>query len=339
MRKRTLGKTNYLVSEIGIGCWQFGGDFGPISDKIAADTLTAAQKNGVTFYDTADVYGAGRSEQIIGAFSQSAQKNDHQKNDHQKNDQETIIATKVGRDAALYPSSYTPQAIEANIRASAERLQTPCLDLVQLHCVPKQVLQAGEIFQVMSALKQQGLIKQWGASVETIEEAHICIEQDDCASLQIIFNLYRQDAIWSLFQAAKAKQVGIIVRLPLASGILTGKFSADHKFDKTDHRNFNRDGASFSVGETFSGIEQSRAIEMLSLIRPEVPEGWGLADFALRWILDHDAVCVVIAGCSHPDQITRNVGASSLPALPAATHERLRDIYLSEIKDHIRCPI
>lgn len=325
MKQRRLGKTGYKASEIGIGCWQFGGDFGPISDSQSTDTLAAAHKANVSFYDTADVYGAGRSEQVIGDFA--------------KSHRDMFIATKVGRMAALYPDNYSQDDVEAHIQDSLMRLGVEAIDLVQLHCVPTEILKQGQIFHVMNNLQAKGLIKAWGASVETLEEAKLCIAEDNCATLQIIFNLYRQDAIWSLFDEAKARDVGIIVRLPLASGILTGKFAADHKFDESDHRNFNRDGAHFSVGETFSGIEQHKAVALLDEIRPFVPEGWSLADFALRWILDHEAVSSVIAGCSHPDQIERNVRAASLAPLPDETHAALSEIYKEKIRPLIRCPI
>lgn len=325
MKHRKLGKTGYQVSEIGIGCWQFGGDFGPIQDATSLATLEAARQANVTFYDTADVYGGGRSEHVIGQFADA--------------NSDMIIATKVGRMPALYPDNYQADDVKRHIEDSLGRLNVSQLDLVQLHCVPTQFLRDGALFGTMDDLQSQGLIKAWGASVETIEEAHLCLAHDSCASLQIIFNLYRQDAIWSLFEEAKAKDVGIIVRLPLASGILTGKFAADHKFDETDHRHFNRDGAHFSVGETFSGIEQNKAVALLDEVRPMVPEGWSLADFALRWILDHDAVSTVITGCSHPDQIEKNVRATTLAPLPEEAHARLLDIYKQTIRPHIRCPI
>ena len=325
MEIRRLGKTNFMVSEIGIGCWQFGGDFGPIDDETSVATLQAAHQADVTFYDTADVYGAGRSERVIGAFA----------NSHKP----MIIATKVGRMPALYPDNYAADDVKRHIEESLTRLDVSQLDLVQLHCVPPQILGDGALFGIMDDLQSQGLIKAWGASVETIEEAHICLAQTGCSSLQIIFNLYRQDAIWSLFDDAKAKDVGIIVRLPLASGILTGKYDATHQFAETDHRHFNRDGAHFSVGETFSGIAQPTAVALLDYIRPHVPEGWSLSDFALRWILDHDAVSSVIAGCSHPSHIERNIKASALPRLSDDTHHALRECYERDIRHHIRCPI
>ena len=326
MKQRQLGKTGYQVSEIGIGCWQFGGDFGPIEDAVSMATLDAADAHGVTFYDTADVYGGGRSEHIIGDFTANKPQSLH-------------IATKVGRMPALYPDNYAADDVERHLRDSAERLQTDCLDLVQLHCVPPAILRDGEIFKTMDALVEKGITKYWGASVETLAEAEMCLAHPGCASLQIIFNLYRQDAAWALFEKAHAANVGIIVRLPLASGILTGKFSATHQFAADDHRNFNRDGAYFSVGETFSGIEQQKAVALLAHITPLVPEGWSLADFALRWILDHEAVSSIIAGCSRPAHIEANARASELPPLPAETHAALKVLYESEIRPLIRCPI
>ena len=188
-------------------------------------------------------------------------------------------------------------------------------------------MEDGALFKTMDMMVKKGLTKFWGASVETLAEAETCLTYPGCASLQIIFNLYRQDAAWTIFEKAKAADVGIIVRLPLASGILTGKFGADHKFAEDDHRNFNRDGAHFSVGETFSGIAQEKAVHLLEKIKPFVPEGWNLADFALRWILDHDAVSTIIAGCSRPQQITANIRASDLSELSPDTHAALQ--YLS----------
>ena len=328
MKQRILGKTHYSISEIGLGCWQFGGDFGPMEEPKKTEILATAGLNNVNFFDTADVYGNGNSETIIGNFSSINQEFNNR-----------IIATKVGRSADLYPNNYDYETVEKCIKQSAIRLRINSIDLVQLHCVPTSILENGTIFKTMDDLVKRGLIKHWGASVETLEEAHICLKQPGCSSLQIIFNLFRQDPIWSLFEEAQANNVGIIVRLPLASGILTGKFSASHQFHETDHRNFNRDGSFFSIGETFSGIELSKAVQLTSLFGEFIPEGWTLSDFALRWILDHEAVSTVITGCSDKIQISQNVRASSLPPLPLISHTRLREIYLSEIKPHIRCAI
>lgn len=326
MKKRTLGKTANEVSEIGLGCWQFGGDFGAIDDDRAFAVLSAASEAGVTFFDTADVYGGGRSESIIGRYLKDASAS-------------PMVATKVGRSAELFPHNYGQDAIRDHLLASAERLGTDTLDLVQLHCVPTEVLRDGAIFDIMDRLTSDGLCRNWGASVETIEEAKICLEQESLASLQIIFNLFRQDAAWELFPQAEAAGVGIIVRLPLASGLLTGKFAADTTFEAGDHRNYNRDGAAFSVGETFSGIELATGVGLVEDLKPHVPPGWSMADFSLRWILDHPAVSSIIAGCSRPEQVQANARASELPPLSEDVHARLKEFYLDKVRQTIRCPV
>lgn len=326
MKTRVLGRTGFEVSEIGMGCWQLGGDFGPIEDATAQAALKAAHDAGITFYDTADVYGAGRSETQVGIFLKGAGAG-------------SVVATKVGRSAALFPDNYEKGAIRDHLIASAERLGVASLDLIQLHCVPTDVLREGQIFRIMDELKAEGLTQHWGASVETIEQARICMMQPGLATLQIIYNLYRQNATWEIFDEARARNVGIIVRLPLASGVLTGKFEKGHQFAKTDHRNYNAEGAAFSVGETFSGIPLDDAVDALDLVKPLVPEGMSLANFALRWILDHDAVSSVIAGVSRPEQAIRNAAASDLPPLPDFVHDSLRKAYESRIEPMIRCPI
>ena len=323
MQSRRLGKSGLEVSEIGIGCWQLGGDFGAIDDERAFATLAAASAAGITFFDTADVYGGGRSETLIGRYlAQSGAT--------------PVVATKVGRSADLYPDGYEYAAIRDHLKASAERLGVDALDLVQLHCVPPAELRAGAIFDTMNRLVSEGLCRHWGASVETIEEAALCLEQERLTSLQIIFNLFRQDAAWELFDRAQEADVGIIVRLPLASGLLTGKFTADSVFEERDHRNYNRDGAAFSVGETFSGIPLATGVELVDGLRSHLPQGWSLADLSLRWILDHPAVSSIIAGCSRPDQVTANARASALPALPDATHAALKAYYLDRVRSTIR---
>jgi len=326
MHNRILGKSGLSVSEIGLGCWQFGGDFGAIEDERALATLKAASEAGVTFFDTADVYGGGRSETLVGRYAAET-------------GTRPIVATKVGRSAELYPDGYRYEAIRDHLRASAERLGVDRLDLIQLHCVPTAVLRDGAAFDTMNRLQSEGLCRHWGASVETIEEAEICLAQENLASLQMIFNVFRQDAAWSLFAKAEAADVGIIVRLPLASGLLTGKFTAETTFEPTDHRNYNRDGQAFSVGETFSGIVFSTGVALADGLRPFVPEGWSLADFSLRWILDHPAVSTVIAGCSRPAQVEANARASALPPLPDDVHAALRDYYLEKVRPAVRCPI
>jgi aryl-alcohol dehydrogenase-like predicted oxidoreductase len=321
MKTRRLGKTGYQVSEIGLGCWQLGEAFGPVNDQTAEDILQAADKAGVNFWDTADVYGGGQSERRIGAYSKSA---------------DVKVATKLGRSGALFPDKYTKDGIRESLRGSAERLGVQSLDLAQLHCVPTQVLRDGAIFGWMDELEAEGLVKHWGASVETIEEGMICLEQPGCATLQIIFNLFRQDAAKELLPKAAEKDVGIIVRLPLASGLLSGKYDKNTRFDASDHRNFNRDGQAFSVGETFSGVPFERGVELVAELRGLAPEAMPLSQFALRWILDHPEVSTIIAGVSKPAQLADNVAASEQKSLFPALMGKLSDWYEKNVKSEIR---
>lgn len=325
MQQRTLGKTGFAVGEVGLGCWQFGGDFGPMTEETALQIMVAAVEKGTTFFDTADVYGNGRSETLIGRFLRDTGR-------------DIRVATKFGREADVYPDRYTEQALRQKTEDSLQRLGVDCLDLTQLHCVPMKVLQDGAIFDWLGKLKAEGKIKHFGASVESVEEAMVCLEHDDLASLQIIFNIFRQKPIAELLPKAKAKNVAIIVRLPLASGLLAGKFTKDSKFAETDHRNYNRDGQYFNVGETFAGLPFAKGVELADAIKPLVPEGMTMAQMAMRWILDHEAVSVVIPGASSPKQAIDNAQASDLPALSPELHQKLSELYTSEVHDHIRGP-
>jgi aryl-alcohol dehydrogenase-like predicted oxidoreductase len=321
MKMRRLGKTGYEVSEIGLGCWQLGGDFGPVGDGTADAILDHALVAGITFWDTADVYGGGLSESRIGR---------HAKGPLVK------VATKLGRSGTLFPNKYSKQAVRESLVGSAQRLGVQRLDLAQLHCVPTEVLRDGRIFGWMDEFKAEGLVAHWGASVETIEEGMICLEQPGCATLQIIFNLFRQDAAEKLLPLAAERDVGIIVRLPLASGLLTGKFDKNTNFEESDHRNYNRDGAAFSVGETFSGIRFERGVELVAELKGLAPEGMPMSQFALRWILDHPQVSTVIAGVSKPEQIADNVAASDRKSLFPALMKQLGQWYEDKVKPEIR---
>lgn len=326
MKTRTLGKSGLRVSEIGLGCWQLGGDFGPIGELQASHILGAAQVSGINFWDTADVYGAGLSEKRISEHLEM-------------NDVDITVATKVGRDGALYPDGYTREKVRANIEGSARRLGVETLDLVQLHCVPPEVLKDGDILAWMEDFQAQGLIRHFGASVATIDEALIAAKHPKLTSLQIIFNLFRQDAITKLFPLAEANDVGIIVRLPLASGVLAGKMNRDTKFAESDHRNYNRDGKVFSQGETFSGIPFEEALDLVEYLRTLLPNGMSMAQMAMRWLLDQPAVSTVITGASRPEQVMENASVSDLPRLSTELEARLTYFYWAEIERRIVVPI
>lgn len=321
MKTRRLGKTGYDVSEIGLGCWQLGGDFGPVGDETSNAILDAANEAGVSFWDTADVYGGGLSESRIGAHGKAPG---------------VHVATKLGRGGGLFPDNYSKDGIRASLMGSANRLGVAGLDLAQLHCVPTAVLRDGTIFGWMDEFRAEGLVRHWGASVETIEEGMICLEQAGCATLQIIFNLFRQDAAKELLPRAAAQDVGIIVRLPLASGLLSGKYDKATRFDASDHRNYNADGQAFSVGETFSGLPFERGVELVGELRGLAPEALPMSQFALRWILDHPQVSTVIAGVSKPAQLADNVAASEQKPLFPALMGRLSEWYEAEVKPAIR---
>jgi aryl-alcohol dehydrogenase-like predicted oxidoreductase len=331
MNYRTLGKTGYRVSEIGLGCWQLGGDFGTMSDERAESILDEAARQGINFWDTADVYGAGLSETRIGKWCL--------KNCDSTGGERPIIVTKVGRSGELYPDKYAQGRVRASIVGSLERIGGNSLDLVQLHCVPFELLKQGEIFGWLEEFKREGLIEHYGASVETVEEALYCLEQPGLATLQFIFSLFRQDAVKELLPAAQTANVGIIVRLPLASGLLGGKMTANQQFAAEDHRNYNRDGRHFNVGETFSGLPFEKGVVLADELKRFVPEGMPMGRFALRWILDHPAVSTIIAGTTRPEQVAENAAASTASALSPELHEQLGAFYWEKVRPHVRGPV
>jgi aryl-alcohol dehydrogenase-like predicted oxidoreductase len=326
MKTRLFNGTGRLVSEVGLGCWQLGGaDWGSIDDAYALEILGAAADSGVTFLDTADVYGDGRSERLIGRFLR-------------ERGTQFFVATKLGRTGDLFPDQYTEARVRAATEASLRRLELDALDLTQLHCVPPAVLRDGAIFDWLRKLKDEGKIHGFGASVESVEEAEICLAQEGMESLQIIFNIFRQKPAEKLLADALAKRVAIIVRLPLASGLLSGKMTADTQFAAGDHRNYNRDGEKFNVGETFAGLPYEVGVRLAEEIKSFVPEGFNMAQMAQRWILDHPAVTVIIPGASRPQQARANAAVSNLPPLPAETHTALREFYEKKVASQIRGP-
>jgi len=326
MRTRPFGTCGFEAGEIGLGCWQLGGtDWGGLSDMRARSILLAAIEGGVNFFDTADVYGGGRSEEIIGQFLK-----EHKNLCH--------VATKFGRADGMYPDGYSWDAVRKATEASLRRLGVPALDLTQLHCVPGSVLKDGEIFDWLRRLQGEGKIRHFGASVETVEEGLVCLAQPGLASLQVIFNIFRQKPAWELFPLAKEKGVAIIVRLPLASGLLGGHLTGQTVFPENDHRHFNRDGKFFNVGETFCGIPYETGLELVAKLQRLVPSGMTLPQMALRFILDHEAVSVVIPGSSRPAQATQNSAAAALDPLDSRLHAELRAFYAGEVLPHIRGP-
>ncbi|MEI6797921.1 MAG: aldo/keto reductase [Pseudomonadota bacterium] len=323
---RRLGKTGFQTTSIGFGAWAIGGTWGEVSEAEAKATLHAALDAGVTFIDTADVYGDGRSERIIAAVLA----------ERRHSTPRPFVATKAGRRLNPHVAEgYTLANLEAFIDRSRANLQMECLDLVQLHCPPTSVYAGPAIYDAMDSLKAKGKIAAYGVSVEKISEAMEAIRHPAVASVQIIYNLFRQRPADEFFAAAKAADVAVIARVPLASGLLTGKMSATSTFAADDHRSFNRNGEAFDKGETFSGVPYDVALAAVEELRGLVPAGATMAAFALRWILMQDAVSVVIPGAKSPAQSQANVLADSLPALTPATLDAAREVYARLIAPHV----
>ncbi|HUO56889.1 MAG TPA: aldo/keto reductase [bacterium] len=324
MKKRVFGKSGMEVSEVGVGTWQFGGDWGQVSEDAALQTLKAAVDSGVNFFDTADVYGAGRSESIIGKFLKQSKA-------------KVFVATKLIRfPDPGWPANVSWEAFRLHTENSIKRLGLEALDLTQLHCPTLSIFKKGEVFEWLRRLKKEGKIRNWGASVETVEEGLFCLQQEGLASLQVIFNLFRQKPLEALFPEAKKKGVAIIVRLSLASGLLAGKYRKDTQFAPEDHRTYNRDGEAFNVGETFAGLPFEKGVELADKLKPLLPAGMSLAQMANRWCLDFDSVTTIIPGAKNPQQAMENAKVSDFPPLSKELHQRLRDFYAKEVASHIR---
>jgi aryl-alcohol dehydrogenase-like predicted oxidoreductase len=255
-----------------------------------------------------------------------------------KSREAVFVATKYGRGPGVYPDGYSLAGMRQQTIDAIERLRVEQLDLLQLHCVPTSILRKGEIFDWLRTLQQEGLIAHFGASVESVEEGLLCLEQPGITALQVIFNLFRQKPAEELFPEALKKNVGIIVRLPLASGLLAGKFTAQTQFPASDHRFYNRDGQCFNVGETFAGLPFDKGIALVESLKSLLPEGYSMVDLALRWILDHEGVTTVIAGAKRVEQVIANTRSSRLPRLSAELHQQLAAYYQAQVRDHIRGP-
>ena len=324
MHSRAFGRTGWKVSEIGFGAWAIGGAWGDIAETDARDALIAALEAGTTFIDTADVYGDGRSERII--------------RDVLKEWRGTrpIVATKAGRRLSPHVADgYNRANLEAFIDRSRQNLGVDTLDLVQLHCPPTEVYYRPEVFDALDALVAAGKIRQYGVSVEKVEEALKAIEYPGVVSVQIIYNIFRQRPQELFFREAKARNVAVIARVPLASGLLTGKMNRQSTFAADDHRNFNRHGEAFDVGETFSGVPYELALEAVEAIRPLVPSGTPMAAFALRWILMAEAVSVVIPGAKSRTQALGNAAASEVPSISADAMKALKNLYQERVARYV----
>lgn len=324
MRQHGFGRTPFTVSDIGFGAWQIGGSWGDVSEADGKAALNAALDAGMTFVDTADVYGDGRSEKIIAEVLKD------------RGSTRPMVATKAGRRLSPHVADgYTKSNIEAFIDRSLRNLDIERLDLVQMHCPPTEVYYRPEVFESLEDLCKAGKIAHYGVSVEKVEEALKAIEYPGVVSVQIIFNMFRQRPAELFFKEAKRRNIAVIVRVPLASGLLSGKITAATSFAPDDHRNFNRHGEAFDVGETFAGVPFETGLAAVEEIRRLVPEGQSMAAFALRWILMHEAVTVVIPGARNAEQARANASASDLPAIAAGTMAAARDVYERLIAPHV----
>jgi aryl-alcohol dehydrogenase-like predicted oxidoreductase len=314
------------VGVIGLGAWQLGGDWGEVSESDAHATLQAAADSGVTFFDTADVYGDGRSEQVIGTFLKQLSLKDHSG---------ITVATKMGRRVPQEPSAYTLDNFRSWTDRSRGNLGVETLDLVQLHCPPTPVFSTDAVYDALDTLVQEKRIAAYGVSVEKADEALAAIARPGIASVQIILNALRLKPLERVLPAAAAAGVGIIARVPLASGLLSGRYDEHTTFAADDHRNYNRHGEAFDVGETFSGVDFATGLEAVRRLRPLVPEGATMAQFALRWVLDQPGLTVVIPGARNPGQAQGNAAAAALAPLPQSTHDAVTAVYDELIRPQI----
>lgn len=324
MHYHNFGRTGRPVSNIGFGAWQIGGSWGSVSEEDGRAALHAALDSGINFVDTADVYGDGRSEKIIADVLAD------------RGGQKPFVATKAGRRLNPHTADgYNLENLEAFVDRSLKNLRMERLDLVQLHCPPTEAFYRPEVFEALDALKAKGKIANYGVSVEKVEEALKAIEFPGVASVQIIYNIFRQRPASLFFPEAKRRNIAVIVRVPLASGLLSGKITRDTVFDKEDHRNFNRKGDAFDVGETFAGVPFEIALDAVEEVRKHVPRGTGMAAFALRWILMNEAVTVAIPGARNAEQAKANASASDLPVIGADVMAAMEEIYRTRIAPHV----
>ena len=324
MNHRELGEVG-AVSEIGYGAWEIGGDWGDVTEAEGVAAVEAARDAGVDFFDTADVYGDGRSERIVGEVLADDIARD-----------EVTVATKAGRRLDPHePDRYTEANLRRFVDRSRENLGVGTLDLVQLHCPPTDVYYRPETFDALATLESEGRTENYGVSVERVEEGLKAIEYPGVETVQIIFNPFRQRPAELFLEEAAARDVGVICRVPLASGLLTGAISRDAEFPEDDHRNFNRDGEAFDVGETFAGVPFEAGLDAADELEERLPDDRPLPEFALRWILDHDAVSTVIPGSTTPEHVRANAAVGDAPPLGEAAHETVREVYDERVREHV----
>ncbi|MDC2947996.1 aldo/keto reductase [Streptomyces heilongjiangensis] len=323
MEERAFGRSGQHASVVGLGTWQLGADWGDVDDKKALTVLEAAAESGVTFFDTADVYGDGRSEQTIATFLRSRQ------------DLHVFVATKMGRRVAQVPENYVLDNFRAWNDRSRRNLGVDRLDLVQLHCPPTPVYSSDEVFDALDTLVEEERVAAYGVSVETCAQALTAIARPNVASVQIILNPFRMKPLLEVLPAAEKAGVAVIARVPLASGLLSGKYTKDTVFPENDHRTYNRQGESFDQGETFSGVDYETGVEAAVEFAGLAPEGFTPAQLALRWIIQLPGVTTVIPGARTPEQARANASAAALPPLPEETLTAIRELYERRIKDQV----
>ncbi|MDQ1617859.1 MAG: hypothetical protein QOE19_428 [Actinomycetota bacterium] len=324
MERRKLGRTGRPVSVVGLGCWQLGADWGDVSEDDAMQVLHAAVDSGVTFLDTADVYGDGRSERLVGRLLR------------ERGDTDLTVATKMGRRADPFaPETFTLDAFRGWLDRSRRNLDVETIDLVQLHCPPTAVFHDDRVFDGLDSLVEDNLIAAYGVSVETVDEALTAIARPNVATVQIILNAFRRKPLEQVLPAAVQAGVGVIARVPLASGLLSGKYDESTTFAADDHRSYNRDGQAFDVGETFSGVPFEVGVRAAREISRHTPEGATTAQLALRWVIDQPGVSTVIPGARKPDQARGNAAAADIAPLTDEVLQALRDVYDESIREHV----
>jgi len=323
MKFRNFSNVGWQVSEIGLGCWAIGSEWGEVTPEDARDVLKTSLDKGINFFDTADVYGDGRSEKFVGELIKSTK-------------EKIYVATKAGRRLSPHtPEGYNLKNIEEFIDRSLINLGVDCIDLLQLHCPPSETCARKETYDMMEEIVKKGKITNYGVSVEKVSEAMDAIQYPNVKSIQIIFNIFRQKPAELFFKEAAKNNVGIIVRVPLASGLLTGKMNKNSSFPQNDHRNYNINGDAFDVGETFSGVNYEKGLMAVEKLKELIPSGFTLTDLALKWILMHEEVSVVIPGAKNREQATNNVKASDLNDIDASLISKINSIYDDIIKEDI----